>query len=272
MAVLGNNPYVAPTDGYTNRNLGISLPTYNPSSGTPVYAPGSNRGTYQPPGGVNSGLIGNKTENRTITVSGVNTPIPDSYQSAGWTVVGSEPGHFDPYINNGRGGYTSTKYHITRSQVDPSMTLQNLLGEYVKSYNTGAQVNEQRYRDILGGYRDRYAQGMQTLQGLGTAAATDINQQYDQLRAKTNSDLTSRGLGNTTIVGSMQRGVESERSKSMGQLNEALRREALSTQAQLSGDTLKFMADRKDSYPTLDQIGDIALAIGQFNRGGGTGG
>jgi hypothetical protein len=264
MAVLGNNPYVAPTGGYKTNNLGISLPTYTSTTGTPVYAPGSTKGTYSAPGAVNSGLVGNTTQNRTITIA--NPSLPQSWYDQGWSIV-SQRDATPP----GSTGLKQYEYMLTRSQVDPNMTLNSLLGEYVKSYNTGAQVNEQRYKDILGGYRDRYQQGMQALQGLGSAAATDINQQYDQLRAKTNSDLTSRGLGNTTITGSMQRGVESERSKSMGQLNEALRREALNTQSTLSGDLLKFMTDRKDSYPTLDQIGDIALAMGQFNRGG-TGG
>jgi hypothetical protein len=267
MAVLGNNPYVRPQDGSRNNTgVGITIPTYSPSTGTPVYMSGSTKGTYSAPGAVNSGLVGNTTQNRTITIA--NPSLPQSYYDQGWSIV-SQRDATPP----GATGLKQYEYMLTRSQVDPNMTLNSLLGEYVKSYNTGAQVNEQRYRDILGGYRDRYSQAMQTLQGLGTAQSADINQQYDALRSRTNSDLTSRGLGNTTIVGSMQRGVESERSKAQGQLQEALRREALNTQTTLSGDTLKFMADRKDSYPTLDQIGDIALAMGQFNRGGsGTGG
>lgn len=266
MAVLGNNPYVGATGKATATTTGgVTIPPYTPTTGTPIYMPGSTAGTYQPPGAVNGGLIGNTTQNRTITIP--NPSLPQSWYDQGWSLV-SQRDATPP----GATGLKSYEYVLTREGSNPNVTLNNLIGEYIKSYNAGAQVNEQRYKDILGGYRDRYAQGMQTLQGLGTAQSNDINQQYDQLRAKTNSDLTSRGLGNTTIVGSMQRGVESERSKSQGQLQEALRREALNTQTTLSGDLLKFMTDRKDSYPTLDQIGDIALAIGQFNRGSGTGG
>lgn len=266
MAVNGPvNPYVdTPYNRVTAQSQGITIPQYNSPTGTPVYQPGATTGTYTPPGAVNSGLVGSTTQNRTINIT--SPTLPQSYYDQGWSIL-SQRESTPP----GASGFRTYEYRLTRDSVDPNTTLQSLLGEYIKSYNTGAQVNEQRYRDILGGYRDRYSQAMQTLQGLGSAAQADINQQYDRLGSKTTSDLITRGLGNTTIAGSMQRGVESDRAKTMGQLNEALRREALNTQLGASGDTLKFMENRKDAYPTLDQIGDIALAIGQFNRNGGTG-
>ena len=157
-------------------------------------------------------------------------------------------------------------YELQQTQVDPAATLQNLLGEYVSSYNTGRAVNEQRYADILSGYRDRYSGSLSLLEGMGDTQKAALNQQYDKLSASTNQDAISRGLGNTTVRDSLKRGVEADRAVSQNALAEQVRKQKLDYQTALSGDTLKFMTDRNDSYPTLDQIGNIALSIAMANK------
>ena len=65
-----------------------------------------------------------------------------------------------------------------------------------KSTNKANKANEARYQEILGLYEN-----------LGTAGMERIGQQEGRMTAASEQDLTNRGLGNTTIRGSMARGI-----------------------------------------------------------------
>lgn len=61
------------------------------------------------------------------------------------------------------------------------------------------KANEQRYQDILGLYS-----------GMGKAGEARIGQAEEQAQAKNTQDLTARGLGNTTVTSSTNRGIASD--------------------------------------------------------------
>ena len=131
------------------------------------------------------------------------------------------------------------------------------------------QANEARYREILGGYQTRqgilapeieqmpghYASREQhimgEMSGLGRAARADLNRRYDQEAGNVEQSLIDRGLGNTTVLGSMTRGVRDQQDRAMNSLNEQLRRERLGYRTALSGDTLGSMERSIDARSNL---------------------
>lgn len=108
---------------------------------------------------------------------------------------------------------------------------------------------------ITAGFRGRRSGIMQRLRGLGGQEARDINLRFANLGARTSADLTSRGLGGTTIRQSMARGVERERGESLGRLGERLRREEIGLDVGLSGDVLA--AQERGLGRNLGLAGDV---------------
>jgi hypothetical protein len=104
---------------------------------------------------------------------------------------------------------------------------QNLLNSY-----------DQGWDPISQGYQQRYGRGMGYLEGMGNQQKKDLNSQYDNLQTQVAQQMQQRGLANTTVMPSMQAGVERERSDARGRLQEQLNRERLGWDAQLSGDVL----------------------------------
>jgi hypothetical protein len=80
-----------------------------------------------------------------------------------------------------------------------SSGLQDILKQLQTAQNQANQANQQRYQDILGMYSN-----------LGKTGEARIAENEAQQQAKSTQDLTSRGLGNTTITGAMSRGIASD--------------------------------------------------------------
>lgn len=87
----------------------------------------------------------------------------------------------------------------------------------------------------------RYSEGMDILARAGEQERRDINSQYDALAGETMQQLTSRGLGGTTVLPAMRAGVERQRSDAMGRLNDRLTQQRSSVHAGLSGDALNTL-------------------------------
>lgn len=92
--------------------------------------------------------------------------------------------------------------------------------------------------------------------GIGQQAAQDVDMGAYRQGAQTRQNLISSGLGNTTIMGSMMRGVEEDRNRAMRGVEEAKagREMGLSTQragAEMgaSGGIADFIAARNDLAP-----------------------
>ena len=93
-------------------------------------------------------------------------------------------------------------------------------------------------------YGGRLARGLELLKGLGAGAAADIAERHDESLksglAGIKSQAQQRGLGNTTISGSMQQGLKSrlgkDRESALGQLRDSLIDRQAGMFSQLSGD------------------------------------
>jgi hypothetical protein len=99
------------------------------------------------------------------------------------------------------------------------------------AYNNALSLNKQNYSNILGGYQtalqsqQAVQQGIQqgyatlssnvlgTIQGIDASQRQAIRDQYAMQAGQTAQGLINRGLGNTTVANSMQRGVAADRAK-----------------------------------------------------------
>ena len=163
------------------------------------------------------------------------------------------------------------------------LTLTNALDSDYDSYESTAQV-------LMNGY--------------GTSLLAAINTRFDNLLTSAAQDLTNRGMYNSTVWTAVAAGIETQRSIALADADDniALRQTGLQTQLHhdkstmrskviaatervwtligASADTrlnsrnavmtalLSFMERRTDSYPSLDQIGRLATALGAGNAAG----
>jgi len=169
-----------------------------------------------------------------------------------------------------------------------------LFGSYQDAWNRAAATNEARYGDILGGHRDRYGTGMELAESrygaamglvgqLGQAERAEVNRIYDAREGQMMQDLASKGLATGSLAWGVGQGVDRERSRRMQEVEEGLTREKLaqhgalsgdllSTHMQGAGDTLGFMERRTDEYPSLTDMYNMAIKLGEMESGRGGGG
>lgn len=111
---------------------------------------------------------------------------------------------------------------------------------YQQSYNNSLAMNQSQYNNIMAGYQQTLAQhttAQQAIQagyanlyneviakvsGIGQARSNAINADSSRFLAKGSQQLIDRGLGNTTIQSSLNRGVESDRNARQLELSDSL--------------------------------------------------
>ncbi len=147
----------------------------------------------------------------------------------------------------------------------------DLASQFQSQLDRANQANEARYQDILGGYQSRYERGLGMLAGLGQQEGRDVNELYDNQAAQMQQNLIGRGLGNSTVLDTMRMGNERERNADLGRLNDRVRQQAMSQDANLSGDTLQFMERKNENGPQMQLLAQLAQQLGQGGGGGGGG-
>jgi hypothetical protein len=90
-------------------------------------------------------------------------------------------------------------YSISTPIQQPGTGLNDILAQLKAAQAKANAANEKRYNDILGMYSN-----------LGQAGMARIGQGEEQAQAKGTQDLTSRGLGNTTVTSSVNRGIAND--------------------------------------------------------------
>lgn len=238
-------------------------PTTWPGNEVPGGPGGGGEGVDRPggddpsrPGGPGGGNGGGGGDNR-LPIN----PFPPGFPGGG------QPG-------GGTGGIIPTGGGGYGGQNNP--LLQSLFGEYEKAYREGKDANVSRYQDLINFLNNRYTRGLSNLQGAGEQALADVDRDYSRMSADLDQDLISRGLRNSTVRASVQRGAQDDRQANRRRVQEDVRKERLATDATLSGDVLSAIERRSDTYPSLDQLIALATQMGQGgiapNAGGGYGG
>lgn len=144
----------------------------------------------------------------------------------------------------------------------------NIAASYNAAYNNALAMNQGNYNNILAGYQQaiaQYSTAQQAIQAgysnlynqvlnqvkdIGAARRNEIGSSYEKALASGSQTLIDRGLGNSTIQMSLQRGVESDRQRAL---------------TQLSDDQAKMLGDY------MSQLGLAGLKNQSEGLGGATG-
>ena len=148
-------------------------------------------------------------------------------------------------------------------------TLQQLMNQYQQSYDQAKAANQNRYDEIKNYYFTRQKQGQGYIDAMSNQSKQDLANQYQANLGHTDQSLISRGLGNTTVKESINRGLMGDYNAELRRLNDATLGRRLSTFSGLSGDTLGFMERRNDAYPDMGMLSQLAMAQGAGSRPAG---
>lgn len=126
--------------------------------------------------------------------------------------------------------------NLAANALEGSVTPENAGSRYAGSYLGSLGLNAQNYANILKGYQDTAAATttaddaisrgytqlganvIQGLQGIQQAALTNIEDQYTAQAGKGVQSMISRGLGNTTLLDAMNRGLAADKAKATAQV------------------------------------------------------
>src|SRR3990167_3139915 len=157
----------------------------------------------------------------------------------------------------------STSYTLTRRVLKPESVLNDLVSSYTYAYNTGRQLNDQRFDDLVVLYLsildetedtfntletddDTYETLVETiitalgtdhtayaadvdddLDDWGTDLLAEINARFDAELSKAQQSLLDRGLYTSTMWTTISAGVERERTRALNQANDTIEQRQL---------------------------------------------
>ena len=128
---------------------------------------------------------------------------------------------------------------------------------YIRAYNQSVGANLKRYKDIMGGYRERLSAADEMYAG----RAEEIEQSGKEQAANITGDMINRGLSMSTAGIADQTILGREQASKLSQLTS----QQAATQAQLQKQMLDFAQAREDPGPT-----NIAALAHAYGRAGAT--
>jgi hypothetical protein len=127
------------------------------------------------------------------------------------------------------------------SGTGPGTSLADLMGQYQTATNQANAANSKRYKQGLGKLQGAYDLVNQT----GATQVNDINRRATEQSAKAQQSLISRGLGNSTVVHTIQAGIDREANNARIAAGESKNRQL----ADISGQQAGFIERRNDTPP-----------------------
>ena len=148
-------------------------------------------------------------------------------------------------IEAARRGGVVPSYPTIQQSAPVQGTPSQLANTYQQQIDAANAANEDRYADILQGYRDRE-------EAARSQSALAGDQQYREESARVRNDLIGRGLANSSLLG-----------KGLFDAYERQAQNQLNVDLQTSGDRLAFMERRNDVGPDYSQMLQLAQLQGQ---------
>lgn len=167
---------------------------------------------------------------------------------------------------------------------------QSLIDQITQGRNDANTANKGRYTEIkgllealIGRSGTTYDEILRNLSTQGREAKFNVGQQAKRSAASAAQDLTNRGLGNTTITSSVNRGIQSDAARARQNIDEGLaaqqagvRQSRLQSDIQTTGMLSGLIERRNDTGPDLSLYASLlqqAMAAGAGGVGGsGAGG
>lgn len=158
-----------------------------------------------------------------------------------------------------------------------SVSIQDIIRQLQKSQESANLANIKRYEQGLGtitagteAARGLYGEAAALSGQIGAGARADVETGAGQLQARTEQQLTSRGLGGTTILGSMTRGVEAERQRGLRGVEEAqagrmmgLKERQAGMETGQAGQKAGFIERRTDRGPDVGMYSSLMKQAAQ---------
>lgn len=135
--------------------------------------------------------------------------------------TGFQNGQFGYYNYTGVG--TNARFTpFSQQPTQTPMSVYNPTGYARQQYANQTQEAMDEARRLT---EERYQQALQNLEDVGLQEGRDIDERFDSSRSAVNQNLVNSGLANTTVLPTMQQGVERERTASRNRLATMLARE-----------------------------------------------
>lgn len=132
---------------------------------------------------------------------------------------------------------------------------QNLMNQSVAGYNRVLQQLRADQSATIAGYNQLSNTVVGELTNLGRTAAADLSAQYTALSGQAAQDLTSRGLGNTTVASSVQRGLAFDKARADVALSESVGRQRADYLSQIGLAGLDYRGRAAAQYAGLGAQG-----------------
>jgi len=126
--------------------------------------------------------------------------------------------------------------------------VQDIIAQMQEAQDAANAANEARYQEMLGQF-----------EGLGETGRARIQEQTAQQQASTAQDLTSRGLGGTTIGSAMSRGIAREGESATQELGERVAMQKAGA-----------MERKTDQGPDMGMFANLISAMSQGQGSGGS--
>lgn len=170
-----------------------------------------------------------------------------------------------------------------------ALNIEDLLKQLQDQYTAANTAGLERYQNLMRGVNDAgsriaatYNDAFANLKGLGESAKSDIRQQTIRNKAASSQDLMSRGLGNTTITATNNRGIEDDAARQEQAVNENLAQQRSNLDISRAGSQMgvanlwsNALLSRQDQGPDASLYANLIQSLaanGGGNGGGGFGG
>lgn len=148
-------------------------------------------------------------------------------------------------------------------------------GDYAGAYANALSLNQQNYANIMSGYQGLTSSVLGNLKGIDASQRQAITDSYAQQSGAASQSMISRGLGNSTVQDSVQRGLSFDRTKADIALTNQTQQLYAGYQANLGSQQLGFMNSVSAPYPDVNAYnrygmmqGANRVGLGQNRMGG----
>lgn len=153
--------------------------------------------------------------------------------SQGQTAGGSQGTNASAYGGNTLGTTTSQNQYLIPGALPAAQAISGgLAGGYSGLADQLRDAWGGLRGDVLGGYGNLFGQSQDLVNTFGVTQREQTRRAYEQARAKSDQDLISRGLGNTTVRAGAQQGLTESEQFANNALEEQINREKLGNLSQ----------------------------------------
>jgi len=189
--------------------------------------------------------------------------------SGGMPTLGLPPGLIPPGMESpgvgspGGGGGGGGGAGGGAGGVQQNTVYQQMINKAEQEQKEAKQANEQRYQDLVAGYKERLGNAMKGLEGYGTSARADLSESYAGAASANQQQLVNSGLSGSTVATTTRTGDARREQEALNRLNESINQQKLGYQTQLSGDLLGLVERKEDTYPNMNLLAQLGNQLGQ---------